>query len=60
MGHLITPDRAHPALRSACLALLTPLATLAAIEIVLRVVDLRVLRSLLWSCKTAPRLLFKS
>jgi hypothetical protein len=44
MNHLITPDRLHPALRSACLTLLTMLATLAAIEIVLRIVDLRILR----------------
>jgi hypothetical protein len=44
MSPLITPDRVHPALRSACLTLLTTLATLAAIEIVLRVADFRILR----------------
>ena len=40
----ITRERVHQALRSTCVALLMTLATLAAIEIVLRVVDLRILR----------------
>jgi hypothetical protein len=42
--HPITRERVRLALRSVCMALLTVLATLAAIEIVLRLVDLRVLR----------------
>jgi GDSL-like Lipase/Acylhydrolase family len=44
MRHPITRERVHQALRSTCLALFMTLATLAAIEIVLRVVDLRILR----------------
>jgi hypothetical protein len=40
----ITRERVHQALRSTCVALLMTLVTLAAIEIVLRVVDLRILR----------------
>jgi hypothetical protein len=44
MRHPITRERVHQALRSTCVALLMTLATLAAIEIVLRVVDLRILR----------------
>jgi hypothetical protein len=40
----ITRRRTHPALRSACVTLLTAVATLAAVEILLRVVDLRILR----------------
>jgi hypothetical protein len=44
MKHPITRKRLPQALRSACIVLFTTLATLAAIEIILRVVDLRVLR----------------
>jgi hypothetical protein len=44
MKHLITRERVHLALRSACIALFTTLVTLAAIEIVLRLADLRILR----------------
>jgi hypothetical protein len=44
MRHPITRERVHRALRSICLASFMTLATLAAIEIVLRVVDLRILR----------------
>jgi GDSL-like Lipase/Acylhydrolase family len=44
MRHPITRERVHQALRSTCVALFMTLATLAAIEIVLRVVDLRILR----------------
>src|SRR5258708_10540583 len=44
MKHPITRERLPQALRSACIVLFTTLATLAAIEIILRVVDLRVLR----------------
>src|SRR5216684_989775 len=44
MRHPITRERVHQALRSTCLALFMTLATLAAIEIVLRVIDLRILR----------------
>ena len=40
----ITRRRTHQALRSACVTLLTAVATLAAVEILLRVVDLRILR----------------
>jgi hypothetical protein len=40
----ITRERVHQALRSTCVALLMTLVTLAAIEMVLRVVDLRILR----------------
>jgi hypothetical protein len=39
-----TRNGARQALRSACITLLTTIATLAAIEIILRVVDLRILR----------------
>ena len=44
MKHPITREPVRQTLRSACIALCTTLATLAAIEVVLRVVDLRVLR----------------
>jgi GDSL-like Lipase/Acylhydrolase family len=44
MKRPITRKRLRQALRSACIVLFTTLATLAAIEIILRVVDLRVLR----------------
>jgi GDSL-like Lipase/Acylhydrolase family len=44
MKHPITRERVHPVLRSACIALFATLATLAAIEVVLRLVDLRILR----------------
>jgi hypothetical protein len=44
MRHFITREQLLPALRSACIALGMTLATLAAIEIVLRVIDLRILR----------------
>ena len=40
----ITRERLRQPLRSACIVLLITLATLAAIEIILRVIDLRVLR----------------
>ena len=40
----ITRDRVYAALRSTCIALLITLATLAAIEIMLRIADLRILR----------------
>ena len=44
MKHLITRERVRQTLRSAGIALCMTLATLAAIEILLRVVDLRILR----------------
>ena len=44
MKHLITRERVRQILRSAGIALCMTLATLAAIEILLRVVDLRILR----------------
>jgi GDSL-like Lipase/Acylhydrolase family len=44
MSHPVTRERLRGALRSVCVALLITLATLAAIEIVLRLIDLRVLR----------------
>jgi len=44
MKHLITRERGRQTLRSAGIALCMTLATLAAIEILLRVVDLRILR----------------
>lgn len=44
MRHPTTRERVHQALRSTCLALFMTLAMLAAIEIVLRVIDLRILR----------------
>src|SRR3984893_9717457 len=40
----IARERVHRVLRSTCVALLMTLATLAAIQIVLRVIDLRILR----------------
>jgi hypothetical protein len=44
MKHPISREQARPVLRSCYIALLVTIATLAAIEIVLRLVDLRVLR----------------
>ena len=44
MKHFTTSERVFQALRSTCVALCIALATLAAIEIVLRIVDLRILR----------------
>ena len=44
MTHPLTRDRVGQALRSTAFMLLTALATLAALELVLRVADLRVLR----------------
>jgi hypothetical protein len=44
MKHPLTRDRVRQALRSTAFMLLTALATLAALELVLRVADLRVLR----------------
>ena len=44
MKHPIMHERPRQAPRSACIALLLTLATLAGIEIILRVIDLRVLR----------------
>ena len=44
MKHFTTSERVHQALRSICVTLCITLATLAAIEIILRVADLRVLR----------------
>jgi GDSL-like Lipase/Acylhydrolase family len=44
MRHFITRERVIQVLRSACIALCTTLATLAAIEIILRVIDFRILR----------------
>jgi GDSL-like Lipase/Acylhydrolase family len=43
-GTPITRERVRLTLRSACIVLLTTLATLAAIEVILRIVDLRILR----------------
>src|SRR5512140_210814 len=44
MKQPVTRERVRQALRSACIVLLTTLASLAAIEIVLRVADFRILR----------------
>src|SRR3984893_9103489 len=44
MKHPITRERLGAALRPACIALFIALATLATIEIILRVIDLRILR----------------
>jgi hypothetical protein len=44
MTQPITRERGRQALRSACIVLFTTLASLAAIEIVLRIIDLRILR----------------
>ena len=44
MKQPITRERVRQALRSACIVLLTTLASLAAIEIVLRIADFRILR----------------
>jgi hypothetical protein len=44
MTQSITRERGRQALRSACIVLFTTLASLAAIEIVLRIIDLRILR----------------
>ena len=44
MKQSITRERVRQTLRSTCVTLLITLATLAAIEIILRIVDLRILR----------------
>jgi hypothetical protein len=44
MKRPITRERTRQALRSACIVLFTTLATLAALEVILRVIDLRLLR----------------
>jgi hypothetical protein len=44
MKHPVTHERLGAALRPACIALFIALATLATIEIILRVIDLRILR----------------